>query len=145
MWNYQVLSQHLYSNFLVINYHCNIMKRFALFLFVFVSCFITEAQVCKISNSNDNVEVFSASIVDNSKVVVTVGNDSQDISANVTVEITVTYGYDNYKKTYSGKKIAKPNTETVITIPISSTYSSSNSNKPSSVTVTRISGTKCSE
>ena len=120
-------------------------KSIYLVLIMLCSFYIAEAQVCKISNSNDNVEVFSASIVDNSKVVVTVGNDSQDISANVTVDVTVTYGYDNYKKTYSGKTIAKPNTETVITIPISSTYSSSISNKPSSVIVTRISGTKCSE
>lgn len=102
-----------------------------------------DAQVCKISNSNDNVEVFSASIVDDSKVEVTVGNDSHDISANVTVEVVVTYGNKTCTKTYSGKKIAKPNSETVITIPISSTYSSTISNRPTSVTVSGISGTKC--
>ena len=104
-----------------------------------------DAQVCKISNSNDNVEVFSASIVDDSKVKVTVGNDSQDISANVTVEVVVTYGNKTFTKTYSGKKIAKPNSETVITIPISSTYSSSISSRPTSVTVSGISGTKCQQ
>ena len=59
---------------------------------------ISNAQVCKISNSNDNVEVFSATIINGSSVAVTVGNDSQDISANVTVEVTVTYESSNYTK-----------------------------------------------
>jgi len=109
-------------------------------LIMLCSCYMVEAQVCKISNSNDNVEVFSASIVDGSKVVVTVGNDSQDISANVTVTVVVTYESANYTKTYFGKKVARPNTETAIEIPIATTYVD---RKPTSVKVESISGTKC--
>lgn len=125
---------------------CEMKRIVRLFFMIFLLCVIintANAQVCKISNTNDNVEVFSASIVDDSNVEVTVGNDSQDISANVTVEVVVTYGNKTCTKTYSGKKIAKPNSETVITIPISSTYSSTISNKPTSVKVSGISGTKC--
>ena len=67
------------------------MKRFFLFILLLCTFIFVEAHVCKISDSNDNVEVFSASIVDGSRVEVTVGNDSQDISANVTVEVVVVY------------------------------------------------------
>lgn len=118
-------------------------KSVFIVLLLLLVCGVVDAQVCKISNSNDNVEVFSASLVDNSKVEVTVGNDSQDISANVTVEVVVIYGNKNYTKTYSGKKIAEPNRETIITIPISQTYSSNIPNEPTSVSVSKISGTKC--
>lgn len=109
-------------------------------------CATTDAQVCKISNSNDNVEVFSAYVVDGSRVEVTVGNDSQNISANVTVEVEVTYngGGGNYRKmTYSGKEIAKPNGTTVIKIPISQTYKGESRYKAESVKVLGITGTKC--
>lgn len=117
------------------------MKNIVFILYILLASFsIVEAQVCKISNSNDNVEVFSASIVDNSKVVVTVGNDSQDISANVTVVVVVTYESSNYTKNYTGKKVAHPNTETAIEIPIETSYYD---RKPTSVKVTSISGTKC--
>ncbi len=107
----------------------------------------TYAQVCKISNSNnDNVEVFSAYVVDGSRVEVTVGNDSQNVSANVTVEVVVTYKnkYGNVKTMkYAGKDIAKPNTPTVINIPINPTHQDSSDYKAESVKVLNITGTKC--
>lgn len=120
-------------------------KRMLLFTLILLGFFtIANAQVCKISNSNDNVEVFSANIIDGLRVEVTVGNDSQDISANVTVEVEVTYNYGNLsdKKTFTGKKVAKPNAETIINIPIDKSYPNSKYT-PSSVRVTGISGTKC--
>lgn len=102
------------------------------------------AQVCKISNTNDNIEVFSASLINSKQVKVVVSNDSQEISANVTVTIEVTYtdGYNSPKtKTFTGKGLARPNTSTeiVIDIPEDIDYSK----KPKSVQVTGISGTKC--
>ena len=122
---------------------CEMKLVYKISFLVFLLCCIinaSDAQVCKISSSNDNVEVFSATIVNGSSVAVTVGNDSQDISANVTVEVIVTYESSNYTKTYTGKKVASPNTETVIEIPIATTYYE---RKPTSVKVTSISGTKC--
>ena len=115
-------------------------KKFLVCMTLLLFAVISNAQVCKISNSNDNVEVFSATIINGSSVAVTVGNDSQDISANVTVKVTVTYESSNYTKNYTGKKVARPNTETVIEIPIATTYYE---RKPTSVKVTNISGTKC--
>lgn len=101
------------------------------------------AQVCKISNTNDNVEVFSASLINSKQVKVVVSNDSQEISANVTVTVEVTYTDGSYSKTktFTGKGLARPNTSTeiVIDIPENIDYSK----KPKSVQVTGISGTKC--
>lgn len=129
---------------------CKMKLIFRISFLVFLLCCIinaSDAQVCKISNSNDNVEVFSASIVDGSRVDVTVGNDSQDISANVTVEVTVTFESsrysNNYSKNYVGKGVASPNQETIIKIPIDTTYPSKPDFKPTSVKVVGISGTKC--
>ncbi len=117
--------------------------RFLLCFALLCICATTDAQVCKISNSNDNVEIFSAYVIDGSKVQVTVGNDSQSISANVTVEVEVTFkGRNDSKKVqYSGKKVAKPNSETVIEIPIKNPNESYY--KDISVKVLGITGTKC--
>ena len=100
------------------------------------------AQVCKISESGDNVEVFSASIVMDNQVNIIVGNDSQDISANITVQVKVNYA-NSKTKTFTGKKTARPNAETIIEIPIDPTYGNGSSAKPISVEVVGISGTKC--
>lgn len=102
------------------------------------------AQVCKINESGDNVEVFSAIIESENTVAVTVGNDSQDISANVTVTVEVTYKKGNAKHTqsFTGKGIAKPNQETIIRISIPAEDKSGY--KPYSVKVTGITGNKCS-
>lgn len=121
------------------------MKKIFLILIVLLGINITSnAQVCKISGENDSVEVFSADIVENgTKVQVTVGNDSQNISASVTVNVTVTYKSDRggtNTRSYSGKTIAKPNTESVINIPIEASIGIL---KPVSVEVDKISGTKC--
>ncbi len=99
------------------------------------------SQVCKISGQNDNVEIFTCSLAENNtEVHVTVANDSQSISANVTVTVEVDYG-NNIKKTYTGRAIAKPNQETLIIIKGISPKVSNRDAK--SVQAISISGTKC--
>lgn len=117
------------------------MKKM-LFLLIAIFCVSTmmNAQVCKISNSNDNIEVYSCELTNNNTVTVTVGNDSQDISANVTVTIEVVYGRSD-AKTFSAKGLAGPNRTTEIKISIPSENKQGSS--PSAVKVTSISGTKC--
>lgn len=99
-----------------------------------------DAQVCKISDSGDNVEVFSAFIEDGNTVKVTVSNDSKDISANVSVTVKVTYRFDHCTEMFSGKALAEPKKSTVITIPISETKQGQKATK---VEVISITGTKC--
>ena len=123
------------------------MKKILLLsLIVLSSLGITaNAQICKISETGDNVEVFSAVIEDGNTVVVTVGNDSQNTSANVTITIEVTYksptsvATRNYS--YTGKVIAKPNQESIVRIRIPE--SDRNGYIPQNVKVTKIEGTKC--
>lgn len=120
-------------------------KVFLLLLLALGFCEFTEAQVCKISETGDNVEVFSAVIEDGNTVVVTVGNDSQNNSANVTVTVEVTYksptGSATHNYSYTGKIIAKPNQESIVRIRIHE--SDRNGYKPIKVNVTKIEGTKC--
>lgn len=102
-------------------------------------------KVCKISGSNDNVEIFSSYIdEDNNQIVVTVGNDSNDISANVTITIQVSAkkkGYSGMENlTLSGKEIAKPNQTTTINIPLKGGYEFTSNSK---IIDSKISGTKC--
>lgn len=121
------------------------MKIKLILILALVGFFSTvSAQVCKINESGDNVEVFSAIIEGENTVVVTVGNDSRDISANVTVTVEVTYKKGNSIHTYNytGKKIAQPNQETIIKISIPA--EDKNGYKPYSVKVTGITGNKCS-
>lgn len=96
------------------------------------------AQVCKISGSNDNVEVFSCQLNENN-VDITLSNDSNDIKANVTVTVEVFYG-NNLTKTYTGKVLANPGTSTALSIPIEGKV---NNLTAKSVKVTSLSGTKC--
>ena len=96
------------------------------------------AQVCKISNSNDNVEVFSCRL-SGDKAVVTLSNDSNDITANVTVTVEVNYG-SNVKRTYSDKIRVEPGPSATLEIPIEPKVSS---NTAKSVKVVSITGTKC--
>lgn len=98
------------------------------------------AQVCKISESGDNVEVFSAYIENGNTIVVTVGNDSKDVLANVTVTVEVTYEVPSVKAEFSGKKIAQPYQETIIKINIPEKMYN---RKATSVKVKEITGTKC--
>ena len=99
--------------------------------------------VCKISNTNDNVEVFSASLSSPNQVTVVVSNDSKEISANVTVTVKVTYEKDGYKTTkeFIGKGLAKPNGSTRILIDIPE--KDENGKPAGSVQAMNISGTKC--
>lgn len=99
------------------------------------------AQVCKISDSGDNIEVFSA-VIEGKTVKVTVSNDSESISANVTVTVKVTYTIDTdaYKLTFSGKERCMPNQSTTITIPIPEKHRGQEATK---VEVVSITGTKC--
>ena len=119
-------------------------KILMLFMLTFGVFGYSNAQICKISDNGDNVEVFSAFIKDGNTVIVTVGNDSKEMSANVTVKVEVTYDNNyNHKVTrsFTGKCLAKPNQESVITISIPEVDESQR--KPVSVKVTNISGTKC--
>lgn len=105
---------------------------------------IGNAQVCKISETGDNVEVFGAVLSDNGEVTVTVGNDSEKTSANVTASVEVTYAGNGTKVyTFTGKAIAKPNATTEIKIRIPEKDNIGRT--PKSVNVTGISGTKCRE
>ena len=103
--------------------------------------------VCKISNDNDNVEVYSAAL-DGGTVKVTVGNDSQNIAANVTVRVKVAY-CGNISKEFSSVGYAKPNGTSVIEIPVDREVLKPNclgTNcrcNAQSVEVISISGTKC--
>lgn len=117
------------------------MKKI-IFLFAAMVCMAmnANAQVCRISESNDNVEVFSCYLTDNnSAVAVTVGNDSQNISANVTITVEVSYN-SSLKKTYSAKVIAQPNQTTDIKINIQQKV---NNWEAQSVKVISLTGTKC--
>ena len=101
-----------------------------------------QAQVCKIkgSTTNDNVEVYSYVLVNNNSAVnVTVGNDSQNTAANVTVTVKITYEY-GYTLQFTGRGLAKPNGTTDIVVPIKATH---NNNKIKTVEVISITGTKC--
>jgi hypothetical protein len=121
------------------------MKKVLLLLFALI-CFgsTAMAQVCKISGSNDNVEVFTCyTDVAKNQVVVRVSNDSNEISANVTVTVevrNVKQGSSRKKLTLTGKGLAKPNGPTEIRIDIPSGYELLNE---STVQCTNISGTKC--
>lgn len=105
----------------------------------------THAQVCKISNTNDNVEVFDARLKGPNQVKVVVSNDSQNISANVTVEVEVTYKRSSsghtIVKPFKGKGLAKPNASTEIVIDIPEKID--NDYTAVSVEPKDISGTKC--
>lgn len=116
-----------------------------MFALLFGMAINAQAQVCKIKGSatNDNVEVYSYVLSeDKSAVTVTVGNDSQDISANVTIAISVTYistGGTKKKMNFSGKGLAKPNSATDIKIPVTSIPNFS----IQTIEVVSITGTKC--
>lgn len=117
------------------------MKKILFLLLAICMIIPANSQVCKISGQNDNVEIFTCSLAENNtEVHVTVANDSQSISANVTVTVEVDYG-NNIKKTYTGRAIAKPNQETLIIIKGISPKVSNRDAK--SVQAISISGTKC--
>lgn len=123
------------------------MKKVILLILALI-CFgaTTNAQVCKISGTNDNVEVFTCyTDVANNQVVVRVSNDSNDISANVTVTVEVTgaqrSGYPGTRSvTVTGKGLAKPNGPTDIRIDMPSGWTLLQS---SVVKCTDIDGSKC--
>ena len=117
------------------------MKKTLIILLTLI-CFgaTAKAQVCKISGSNDNIEVFSCyTDVENNQVVVIVSNDSNDISANVTVTVEVKMG--SVTKTVYGKARALPNQNTKIEIPMKSEGVKIGSG--TTARCTDISGTKC--
>lgn len=121
------------------------MKKVFLLMIALI-CFgaIAKAQVCKISGSNDSVEVFDSYIdLANDQIVVTVGNDSNDISANVTVTVQVTVYKNGWStQAFSGKVIAKPNQTTTVNIKPNGGYKI---NDKSEIKKVDISGTKCNQ
>lgn len=118
------------------------MKKVLLMMFALICFGVTaNAQVCKISDSNDSVEVFSSYIdVSNNQIVVTVGNDSNEISANVTLTVTVNVLNGNKweNQTLTGKSIAEPNRTTTVT-----TKPNGKLTELSKIKEVKISGTKC--
>lgn len=122
------------------------MKKLFLMLVVLIGfLFAANAQVCKISGSNDNVEVFNCEVVAN-QVWVTVSNDSNDINANVTVTVNVSglkkdgITGDSHTTTISGKGKSRANQTDIIKIDIPSPYSVCSK---TSAKCTGISGSKC--
>ena len=123
------------------------MKKLFLAMFALI-CFgaVANAQVCKISGSNDSVEVFGCSLdVESRTIFVTVSNDSNDISANVTVSVELTHhrgvnSINNVTDVLQGKGRAEANQSTVIKIQVpSNIYLDSKS----TAECKGISGTKC--
>ena len=102
---------------------------------------MSNAQVCVIKNGDGaTVEVFSATIEKNgSEVWVTVGNDSNDISANITVNVTVKYS-TSHSRNYTGKTRVEANTSPIIKIPIQQKVGKY---PAKSVEVTSITGNRC--
>mgnify|MGYP002624338994 CR=1 FL=1 len=123
------------------------MKKIALILLAFLGFFsVSNAQVCKISGENDNVEVMNYYFEDETTVVVVVSNDSKDISANVTVEVSISKlkkgnAYGTYDLSLAGKGRAMPNQDTQIKIKLPSPYRQDPA--ASSIKVTKISGSNC--
>lgn len=129
------------------------MMRQALTAILIFICLATEyafGQACVISDNGDTVEAFSA-IIDtrNNTVEVTLGNDSKDIAANVTVTVAVTYRNSLYVggKTatteYSGKTQVAPQSTQKLTLSISESYNNDKNYKAESVKVVSVSGRKC--
>lgn len=107
----------------------------------------SNAQICKISDMNDTVEVLGAYLDSNKQsAVVTVSNDSQYISANINVTVEVCYKYRSFTETkqFVGRNLATPQQTTTIIIPIDAS-GSKEWFLPVSVKVTAISGAKCRE
>lgn len=118
------------------------MKKLILLFGLVVSCIFSLAargQMCTISGSNDTIMVIDDSLSD-STVTVTVSNDSNDTSANVVVEICVTYK-DRTQKTFNGYGLVKPNAATGIQIPIET--KNKKNWEMSGYSVVKVSGTKC--
>lgn len=95
--------------------------------------------MCTISGSTDSIMVIDDSL-SGSSVSVTVSNDSNDTSANVVVEVSVTYR-NKSQKTFTGYGLVKPNGQTEIQVPID-TQSTTN-NPMIDYSVIKVSGTKC--
>lgn len=120
------------------------MKKVLLIMFALI-CFgaTGKAQVCKISGTNDNVEVFGCHTdAENNQVIVTVSNDSNDISANVTVTVEVkgTVNCGSCTTTVEGKGLSKPGQSTQIKIKVPSSFKLTENSRSK---CTGISGSKC--
>lgn len=120
--------------------------RILVCLVAFWAYFVCSADTtCKLNNEGDTVEALSATIdKDNSCVKVSLGNDSNDVAANVTVTIEVKYRWNIYDKplTYTGKIQVGPQQTVVLTIPINAT-AGDDRYVPNSVTVVSVTGSKC--
>ena len=123
------------------------MKKCLMILVALIGFGISvNAQSCVIKETNDGstCEVQSC-YLSGDNVIVNVINDSKDIAANVTVNVTVTYKYGISTKTkqYSGKDVSIARVPLKIEIPISTTHPEHYSYVADSVVATSISGTKC--
>lgn len=120
------------------------MKKTLLIMFASICLSATaNAQVCKISGSNDNVEVFGCRTdAENNQVFVIVSNDSNDISANVTVTVEVKgkEGCSSCTTTVEGKGLAKPGQSTQIKIKVPGNFKLTENSRSKCI---GISGSKC--
>lgn len=122
-----------------------IMRKSFILLFLLLCILPCYSQVCKISQSGDSVEVFSAALQNDNTVKITVSNDSQESNANVTVEVEVTYLCSNTKRIarFSGKGLARASSTSEISLTISSPWPGEPCFVPIAVNAIGISGTKC--
>lgn len=97
--------------------------KIVLLLAMLFTATLSKAQICKISENNESVEVFSTVLSDNKdSVTVVISNDSADKAANCTVTVEVNYKYSHSSarqtKEYTGKGMVKPQSSCEIVIPI---------------------------
>jgi hypothetical protein len=128
------------------------MKKILVILVAVIGLSISvNAQVCPIEGGN--IEVVSSPTHNGSEAIVTVANDSETTSANVTVTVKVSYHFTSnnayYKsETFSGTEFVGKGGRTQIRIPITSCYSYNHNGTtltlcPKAVEVTDIRGRKC--
>lgn len=120
------------------------MKKVLLILVAMLGIsFAANAQSCKIQGANDGSTVMVTNdYQDGNKIVVNLENDSNEICANVTVEVTVSYAGGN-TKTYSGRGKSCPGTSCKIEIPIQENYNGQSRYPLKGYKVQKVSGTKC--
>lgn len=121
-------------------------KYFFLTLFICGLFFHIEsaAQICKISGTNDTIEVFGANY-NNGTIEIILSNDSK-FGANVSIAVEVKYvnGKTTEVRSFQKKALAKPMQSTVVTMNVPTSVSALNNVlQYDSFTVKSISGNKC--
>lgn len=117
------------------------MKKVILFLVAILGIsFAANAQSCKISGANDGSTVMVTNDYQSgNKIVVNLENDSNEICANVTVEVEVSYAHSK-PKTFTGRGKSCPNSTCKLEIAIDE---KNGSYTMTGYKVKKVSGTKC--